>query len=62
MVIRGYERATGSFFVTLTGIANVIGRVIGAFIRFFVKSVTVAGIAYIVFTLNIRTGMLELRV
>ena len=39
MVIRGYERETGSLFVTLTGLGNFIGRVIGAFVRFYVKYV-----------------------
>ena len=37
MVLRGYERETGSLFVTLTGAGNVIGRAIGAVLRFYVK-------------------------
>ena len=37
MVLRGYERETGSLFVTMTGAGNVIGRAIGAVLRFYVK-------------------------
>ncbi|XP_053381923.1 monocarboxylate transporter 4-like [Mercenaria mercenaria] len=35
MVIRGYERETGSLFVSLTGFANFLGRGVGAILRLF---------------------------
>ncbi|KAL4217632.1 hypothetical protein ACF0H5_022374 [Mactra antiquata] len=41
MVLRGYERSVGSFFVSLTGFANFLGRGLGGVLRLFCRIPTV---------------------
>ena len=37
MELRGYEREVGSILVSVTGIGNLFGRIIGACVRLYVK-------------------------